>query len=195
MTRFLFGLATATLAGAVISCADVSTRGVDPRGSQSQTPPAPKPGQTTLGGSVAGNEPTPSPKPSGSATPTPTIASPSPAATAPHGALGLSISPTTVMLSVPPGEGDGPSAGMAHSAQLAAFVMMADGSTSSTAVWRSLSPEIATVSASGLVTVLGPGGGTGPWSVGIEATSQDGFASEVRIVTVRAVGEVGVSIE
>lgn len=193
--RSLAGGTSVAMAALIMSCADAQVGGTADSRTQAQTTPTPRPGQSVLGGAVAGHEPTPRTTASPSASPTVVPPTPDATSTPREGAISVSISPSAVELSVPPGEGDGPPAGKPYFAQLSAFVVMADGSTSSAAIWRSLAPEIATVSATGLVTVLGPGPGTGPWTVGIEAKSQDGRASDVRLVKVTALGDVGVAVE
>lgn len=147
---------------------------------------SPTPGLT---GGVGAN-PTPTPTPSSSPSPTPTpSASPTPAA------LAVSISPATVKISVPAGIGAGPEANYPTSAQLSALVTMTGGGTASTVTWVSLSPEIATVDQSGLVTAIAPGSGAGPWTVQIQATSADLKATAIRNVTVTSEGDVTIEVQ
>lgn len=72
---------------------------------------------------------------------------------------------------------------------------MSDASTASTVIWNSLTPSIATVNATGLVTAVGPGAGSGPWTVQIQATSTDTKAVAVRNVLVNAQGDVAISVQ
>lgn len=150
---------------------------------------APSSGNLAGGSSTPGS---PSPTPSASA-PTPT---PSPTPTPQAVALAVSISPATVQLSVPAGAGAGLPANYPTTAQLSALVTFSDGSTSSVATWVSSDPSVVAVGpTTGLVTVQGPGVGTGPWTIPIQAYSADQKASGVRNVTVSAEGAVAIEAQ
>lgn len=154
----------------------------------------PTPTPSGLKGGVGGSDdpaatPTPSPSPSPTATPSPTP-------TAQIVALAVSITPSSLQLSVPAGLGTGVAAGYPTSATLKAVVTLSDQSTSSAVTWVSLNPDIASIHAStGLLTVLAPGTGSGPWTVQIQAISADTKVTGTRNVLVTAEGEVAIDVQ
>lgn len=152
----------------------------------------PTPGSSGLQGTAGGSaDPSATPTPSPSPTPTAT-----PTQTPQVVALAVSITPSSLKLSVPAGIGLGEAANYPTSATLKATVTMSDTSTSSAVTWVSLNPDIAAIDASsGLLTVLAPGAGTGPWTVQIQAISADQKATGTRNVTVTAEGEVTIDVQ
>lgn len=155
----------------------------------------PTPTPSGLQGGVGGSaDPSATPTPSPSPTPTAT-----PTQTPQVVALAVSITPSSLKLSVPAGSGgtglETP-ANYPTSATLKATVTMSDTSTSSAVTWVSLNPDIASINASsGLLTVLAPGAGAGPWTVQIQAISADTKATGTRNVTVTAEGEVAIDVQ
>lgn len=150
----------------------------------------PTPHASGLAGGVSGTSATPTPNPN--ATPTPT---PSPSPTPINWARSVTISPNSPRLSLPATNASGAPALYPTTAQLTALVVFQDQSTASAVTWGSLDAAIATVSVGGLVTILGPGIGAGPWTVGIKATSVDGSASSVINVGVDSAGGVALTVE
>lgn len=151
--------------------------------------PAPSAGDVTGGITTGGGTTQASPTPGASATPAPT---PTPA---PY-AIALTVTPATAQLSVPAGTGTGTVAGYPTSVQLSALVTMSNGSTSNSVTWVSSNPDVAwVVPTTGLVTIMGPGTGTGPWNVQIQAISADQKKTGVANITVTAEGEVTLNVE
>lgn len=136
---------------------------------------------------VSDESPAPTPTPSTNPTTAPT-ATPAPSPRS------VSVLPTSVTIWLPATETAGEALGKPFSAQLTATVLMSDGSTHGQVTWRSLSPQIATVDAAGLVTAVRAGVGEGPWSVAVEAVAPDGTTKGTRHVSVHAEGGVDVII-
>jgi uncharacterized protein YjdB len=107
----------------------------------------------------------------------------------------VSIAPLSPKIWVPATEAIGLPLGKTGQVRLTATVVMDDHAQHDRVAWLSLNPAIATVDQTGLVTAVGMGEGSGPWSVAIKATADDGKASGIRFVNVLADGDVAVTVE
>ncbi len=113
-------------------------------------------------------------------------------------AYSVYVSPAGLKLNVPPAPGSSlSSAGYPYSATLSAQVLFTDGSTGSTVTWGvgGANAGIATISADGVLSVLGSGSGSGPWTITVDAVAVDGAATGSRDVTVDDSGDAAVSVD
>lgn len=101
----------------------------------------------------------------------------------------ISLSSTGLVLYVPAADGLD-TAGLPISAPLVGVVTMSDGSTTSAVTWSSSNDQVATVSASGLVTTVGAGTAT----LTAQA-AQDPNQTANCVLTVKAQGLVDVTVE
>ncbi len=133
---------------------------------------------------------------SGSSASSAGTASPSPSAS--PVATSVAISPASLTLYVPPAPGSTlPPATYATSASLSAKVAMSDGNSTTSVTWELTGPNagIATLDASGSLSIVTSGSGTGPWTLTVKAVSADGDATGSENVTVEAVGDAAVSVQ
>lgn len=101
----------------------------------------------------------------------------------------VTLSSTGLTLYAPAWDGLN-TAGLLTSAQLSAIVKLSDDSTTNAVTWRSSNDQVATVSASGLVTTVGAGSAT----LTAEA-AQDPSRTASCPITVKAQGLVDVTVE